>query len=875
MSTNTTSVDDLLAALLPCWKLRLQGWCLDGSLITAARQALLLPEIPATLQDLVEQWANGEFSALPPIMPLSSREMRGAAGAYGINSRSIYLNADWLLTATPDEVLTVLSEELGHHLDGMLNSRDAPGDEGELFAALLSDEGLISSDWRGHWSDVNDNCLLSIAGQLLAVEQATMSRPPIPAATPGRTRGEWRNTTAFAALKADGSVVTWGGESPFVWGGAGGDSSGVAAQLGSGVTHIFSNRLAFAALKSDGSVVTWGFSVTGGDSSGVAGPLSSGVVRIFSDGSSFAALKADGSVVTWGEPTYGGNSSAVASELSSGVVEIFSTSGAFAALKSDGSVVTWGTSDSGGDSRGVAGKLSSGVVQIFCTYYAFAALKADGSVVTWGAPTYGGNSSGVASELSSGVLQIFSNREAFAALMSNGSIVTWGEPSTGGDSSAVAGLLSSGVTRIYSNVVAFVALKADGSIVTWGEPSRGGNSSAVAGQLSSGVTDIFSNDYAFAALKADGSVVTWGLNWAGGDSSEVAGQLSSGVTKIYSNDYAFAALKADGSVVSWGHSLRGGNSSGVAGQLTNVVALANPFTDDKIVELDNIVNLAISPAWIPEDSGVNIVYTFTRSGDLSKELKVNFSVSGSASIGSDFSGIAANDGPQTVTFAAGSAITNVVVDPQEDAEIEADESLLLTLLPGADYRIGTTAAVEAKILNDDPDVYTAGPTTIRGVNLGGTSLGYAIRTSDQALVQITYPDGYVSAHNPGNGWVAAAATDSPNGSTLYWRTTSNGPVARWELNGSGAYTSGYLLSSTQLSLEEASLGLDLNGDDYIPCPMLNNGNLGRTPHGYVLRSLGGALIRVSTPAGVTPEINRTRSGVVTPMRRTARLMAQR
>ena len=39
---------------------------------------------------------------------------------------------------------------------------------------------------------------------------------------------------------------------------------------------------AFAALKTDGSVVTWGYSSYGGDSSSVSSSLSSGVSEIFS-----------------------------------------------------------------------------------------------------------------------------------------------------------------------------------------------------------------------------------------------------------------------------------------------------------------------------------------------------------------------------------------------------------------------------------------------------------------------------------------------------------------------------------------------------------------------------------------------------------------
>ena len=94
---------------------------------------------------------------------------------------------------------------------------------------------------------------------------------PIAPASPGRTSGEWRNNGAFAALKADGSVVTWGNS------GFGGDSSAVASQLSSGVSQIFSTGSAFAALKSDGSIVTWGDSTSGGNSTTVASQVGSGV----------------------------------------------------------------------------------------------------------------------------------------------------------------------------------------------------------------------------------------------------------------------------------------------------------------------------------------------------------------------------------------------------------------------------------------------------------------------------------------------------------------------------------------------------------------------------------------------------------------------
>jgi hypothetical protein len=128
-------------------------------------------------------------------------------------------------------------------------------------------------------------------------------------------------------------------------------ATSVANSLSSGVTKVYSNSFAFAALKNDGSMVTWGSSAYGGDSTSVAASLSSGVTAVCANLYAFAALKSDGQVITWGGvygAYYGGDSSSVAASLSSGVTAVYSNKKAFAALKSDGSVITWGNGNAGG-----------------------------------------------------------------------------------------------------------------------------------------------------------------------------------------------------------------------------------------------------------------------------------------------------------------------------------------------------------------------------------------------------------------------------------------------------------------------------------------------------------------------------------------------
>jgi hypothetical protein len=59
-----------------------------------------------------------------------------------------------------------------------------------------------------------------------------------------------------------------------------------------GYTKIHSTAYAFAALKADGSIVAWGDSSLGG----TGAPSDSGYTKIYSTGGAFAAVKADGSI---------------------------------------------------------------------------------------------------------------------------------------------------------------------------------------------------------------------------------------------------------------------------------------------------------------------------------------------------------------------------------------------------------------------------------------------------------------------------------------------------------------------------------------------------------------------------------------------------
>ncbi|CAE7241645.1 TRM11 [Symbiodinium sp. KB8] len=364
------------------------------------------------------------------------------------------------------------------------------------------------------------------------------------------------NLNAFAAIPADGSVVTWG-DAAF-----GGDSTAVQEKLKS-VQQIQAADEAFAAILADGSVVSWGNAESGGDSSAVEGKLKN-VKQIQASADAFAAVLADGSVVTWGLSEFGGDSSDVQEQLKN-VQQIQATIGAFAAILADGFVVTWGHPEFGGDSTAVQARLQN-VQKIQATDNAFAAVLVDGSAVAWGDGRYGGDSKDAQKQLKN-VMDIQSSSfGVFAAILEDRSVVTWGNVDAGGDSSAVQGQLKD-VQKIQTSSSAWAALLEDGSVVTWGDVTYGGDSSGCQEKLNN-VQEIQATCWAFAAILADRSVVTWGHDGFGGDSSGVQHQLQN-VKEIAASEVAFAAILADGSVVTWGDAVGGGDSTAVQQQLKN------------------------------------------------------------------------------------------------------------------------------------------------------------------------------------------------------------------------------------------------------------------------------------------------------------------
>jgi len=103
--------------------------------------------------------------------------------------------------------------------------------------------------------------------------------------------------------------------------------------------------------------------------------------------------------------------------------------------------------------------------------------------------------------------------------------------------------------------------------------------------------------------------------------------------------------------------------------------------------------------------------------------------------------------------------------------------------------------------------------------------------------------------------LAAEPVLSSSGYAFYWRNNSSGQSARWDLNASGVYQTGSLLTASQLINDEVAIHADLNGDAIIGhsfSTIENKGNaaLLRNSDGMAAVRVGSERDRVISPFGL-------------------------
>jgi len=112
-----------------------------------------------------------------------------------------------------------------------------------------------------------------------------------------------------------------------------------------------------------------------------------------------------------------------------------------------------------------------------------------------------------------------------------------------------------------------------------------------------------------------------------------------------------------------------------------------------------VASVTASTPTAREEGPVNGVFTVTRVGDTGVPLTVNYTVSGTATSGSDYTPL-----PGTVTFQVGAISTNITVTVSNDTTAELTETAILTIDGSPNYGIGTGAATVSILDNETPAI---------------------------------------------------------------------------------------------------------------------------------------------------------------------------
>jgi alpha-tubulin suppressor-like RCC1 family protein len=331
------------------------------------------------------------------------------------------------------------------------------------------------------------------------------------------------NRDFSAALRRDGTVVTWGDALP-----AGCTMTGIKAIAANrgllvavgrdnsirtctrvlrtvpGTRSIAVGESHVLALRRNGRIEAWPLYPDSGDAQGETHVPARvrGLVAIAAGSIHSLGVTRKGAVVAWGSNAWG---AATPPEGLSSVVAVAAGFDTSYALRSNGTVAAWGVNLTG--QTDVPAGLKD-VTAISAGFDHALALRRDGTVVAWGAqcyeedvcpPTHG--AADVPAGLS-GVVAVAGGNGFSLALKRDGTVVAWGRDDAGPMVDVPADLRD--VKAIAAGDSFSLALRKDGSLVSWGyEPIN---------HAESDLTAITAAPGRAAGIRRDGRVVEWPWN---------------------------------------------------------------------------------------------------------------------------------------------------------------------------------------------------------------------------------------------------------------------------------------------------------------------------------------------------------------------------
>ncbi|PNJ93553.1 hypothetical protein CEP14_13325, partial [Cylindrospermopsis raciborskii C04] len=592
-------------------------------------------------------WQQVNFTQIPQIEILDGGILGSAYGAYARETNKIYLSRNFVTNNTAEVIGRVILEEVGHFVDGQLNVEDSEGDEGAIFAELVVGNSLDDQALRKLRTE-SDFGIITLNGQQVDVEQS------------GNLPGVYYSSVAWADYNADG-------KQDFLLTGYSSDFTPIA--------KLYKNT--GNGFKDDTSV-----SLPGVAASSVAWADYDG------DGNQDFLLTGYSSDFTPIAKLYKNTGNGFKEDTSVSLPGVAASSVAWADYDGDGKqdFLLTGSSSSGDIAKlyrntgnGFREDTNVSLPGVYYSSVAWADYNADGKqdfLLT------GSSSSGYIAKLYRNTGNGFKEDTNVSIPGVGVGSVAWADyDGDGNQDFLLTGSSSSGyIAKLYRNTGN--GFKEDTNVSLPG---------------------VYYSSVAWADYNADGKQ-DFLLTGYSLDFTPIA-KLYRNTGNGFEEDTNVSIPGVGVGSVAWADYDGDGNQdfllTGLDGSkpITLLVRSKEIFSD---------VTLAVSPNSVAEDDTNNLVYIFTRTGVISNDLTVNYTIGGTATNGTDYNNIGTS-----VTFAAGSSTATVTVDPTPDTTVEADETVILTLASGTGYTIGTTSGVTGTITNDDTQVTLAvSPTTV-------------------------------------------------------------------------------------------------------------------------------------------------------------------
>ncbi|NLQ05437.1 SBBP repeat-containing protein, partial [Cylindrospermopsis raciborskii] len=556
----------------------------------------------------------------------------------------------------------VLIEEIGHFVDSRINQIDTPGDEGEYFAHLLTDQKL-NKDEIDRLKAEDDRVVVTIDGKGVEVEQNT--NPP----DWTRLLGNVGNNEAATGLTmgTDGSVYVVGS----------GTNEGFIAKYKPDATQVWKKPYA-----KDYSTVTTG---------------SDGSIYVANEGGFITKYKPEDGTEVWTK-LFGTSSYDILSRAI--------TTG------SDGSIYVVGGTRESGSSNAVIAKYSSDGNLVWRRSlgttggddFAYAVvLGSDGSIYAAGSTqgnlnseNYNGDSSGLFGD-------------AFITKYTSDGTRVWTRL-LGTSSSDIATSLA-----VDSFGYVYVSGATDGNL---DGQTNNGLFDAFLSKYDPGGTKIWTkllgddkDNFGLASTSSNNSIYVGGFTGTySRNFSNPSSPSSNDFIQIQSSDRFISKYNVDGTQ-SWINTLvtpsndfvltlnTGKDGSiyvggGTDGNLDGQNKSGSGY--DAFISKFTIATLAIAPANASQTEGNSgtkpFTFTVTRTGDTSGTSSANWAVTGSGinpANAADFGGILPSG---TVNFAVGETSQTITINVSGDTTIENDEGFTVTLSNPIGAVLGTSSS---------------------------------------------------------------------------------------------------------------------------------------------------------------------------------------